>query len=141
MDLDADRDEILLDQVEDVGLLGRGAGGLDGEFQASPVREMADALAVALGKADLVEQAVGLGEVRRHVELRQGLVIERAFRQRSVAALLGEAEEDDAVDVAPVDRQRKCAAIADIAVEIAPDRVDRVEIGHQREPGAFAAFP
>mgnify|MGYP006213907199 CR=1 FL=1 len=37
-----------LDQVEDVGLLGAFAGGLDGEFEPAPVRQQADAGAPAL---------------------------------------------------------------------------------------------
>lgn len=80
IDLDADIDQILLEQVEDIGLFGVLAGGLDGEFEPAPVRQQADAI-IAFGQADLVEQAVGQRRVVLGPELRERRIVERLFQQ------------------------------------------------------------
>ena len=63
MDLDADLAPGLLDQLEDVGLLGLLAGGLDDQLHRPAVGQQPRAVRRALGQADLVEQRVGLVEV------------------------------------------------------------------------------
>src|SRR5205085_10360024 len=58
VELDADLAPGFPDQLEDIGLLGRLAGGLDDDLERPAVGQLADAVAAAL-QADLVEELVG----------------------------------------------------------------------------------
>ena len=99
------------------------AVGLDDDLELAAVGQQADARAVALGQADLVEQARGLGRDRksafsvRSIGWNSGL-----SRHDGVVALDAEAEQQRVVEGLAVDAERQRAAEAHVAVERAPDR-------------------
>ena len=79
---------MIVHQLQHVGLERALAGGLDDDLGAPPVGQQPDAVVVALVKAELVEQRVGLVGI----ELAPGVGIfrleERAFGQDRVGAFL-----------------------------------------------------
>ena len=134
---DADLAPVVADQLEHVGLLGLLAGRLDDDLQRPAVRQKPDAVAVALGQAEPVEQLVGeIGIVLR--PLRLILVLEeRRFRQHGVVRRHRDAVEDRVVDVVAVDRHRERAAEIGVAEELAQHRIDVVQIREERDARAL----
>ena len=138
---DADLPPVLGDQLQDVDLDRPLAGGMDHDLQRAPVRQQADALGVALGQADLVEQAVGLLRIEFGEELRPLRLVERRGRQRGVVRRPGQTEEDDVGDLLPVDAERQRPPEPHVPVQLAPYRIGHGHVGVERHLAAQRGLP
>ncbi len=129
------------DEFEHVGFLGAFAGALDRDLGAAAIGQHADAVLVAGGKARLVQQFVGQVDVILAPGIAVLVLVQRALRHDGIRRRRGEAEIDDLVDLVAVDRHRKRATEANVAHQAAPDRINGVEVGKQRDLRALAGRP
>ena len=139
--MDAGLGPAVPDQLQHVRFLRHRAGGIDDDGHLPSIGQQAEAVLVALGQADLVEQLVGRGDIEGGIGLLEFGLVQRAFRQHRIGALPGQAVVDDLVDLMPVDGQRQGAAEAHVAHQLAPHRIAGGQIGEEREAGAIAGLP
>ena len=123
VELDPELQPAVMDQMQDVGLFGALAGGLDYEFRRAPVGQQAEPV-FAPCKPGLVEQGIGGIGVEAGPALPQRLVIERACRQQAVVSGEREAEIDDLVDLLAVEAEARAPG-APGGPGTAPARRDR----------------
>ncbi len=105
--VDADRHPVPLHQLERVDLVGIGGNDVDGHEHLLPVGAQAEALAVLLVQADLVEQGVRLGRLVLGELLGRLLIVPGMLGPGSELPGLALAEEDDVDDLLAVDAHRK----------------------------------
>ena len=140
VELDPELQPAVVDQVQDVGLFGALAGGLDDEFRRAPVGKQAEPV-IAPAQARLVEEGIGrLGIVGRPA-LPQRLVVKRASRQQAVVAGKREAEIDHFVDLFPVEAERQRPAHPPVPEQRPPDGIAGIEVGVERRVRALARAP